>query len=61
MKRVFLSSIQLTEQGGLCSYSVVFSLSHRVICGIDLPWKKQSKEKACEGKETILWSSRFEI
>ena len=30
-KTVFLSSSQLTEQRGLCSYSGVFSLSHPVI------------------------------
>ena len=30
IKKVFLSSTQLTDQHGLCSYSGVFSLSHGV-------------------------------
>ena len=31
VKNLFLSSIQLTEQRGLGSYSSVFSLSHRIV------------------------------
>ena len=31
MKKIFLSSFQLTEQRGLCSYSSEFSVSHCVI------------------------------
>ena len=31
IKKVFLSSTQVTKQHGLCCYSGVFSLSHRAI------------------------------
>ena len=44
-KMLFLSSIELTEQRGLCSFAGVFSLSHHVIVNTIIKYYKKKIEK----------------